>query len=372
MKPLPVLTALVVAIALYAFVFERARLLDLVGREPVSAETAPATPDAAPETATAAAAADARPRVVVIDSAERTIENTLSLRGETEASRRVVVQAETTGRIVSEPLPRGASVARGDVLCRIDPGTRQAQLAEAEARLAEAQISDTAAARLAEGGFASETRAVGARATLQAAQAAVDAARTEIDRLTIRAPFGGMLEDDTAELGTLMQPGGTCAEIMTLDPIRIVAYLPETRVGDVEAGAEARVTLPGGTEIDATVTFVARTADPETRTFRMDLSAPNPDGTIRDGQSAAIRVTTRGVAAHLVPGSALTLDDAGTMGVRVVDADGIVQFRPVRLVRDTAEGLLVTGLAPATRIIVVGQEYVRAGVAVDAVERAPS
>jgi multidrug efflux system membrane fusion protein len=302
--------------------------------------------------------------VVVIDSTAESAQSTVALRGQTEAFRRVEVQAETSGRVISEPLRRGATVAESDTLCQLDPGTRPAQLEEAQARLAEAEISNTAASRLAEGGFGSETRAAGARASLSAARAAVAAARTELERLTITAPFGGVLDTDTAELGSLMQPGALCATILQLDPMRIVGYVPETRLDAVRVGSAAEARLADGQRVTGRVSFLANASDPATRTFRVEITVPNPRLTIRDGQSTDIAIAADGVAAHRIPSSALTLDDAGTMGVRIVDGDDIARFAPVRLVRDTVDGVLVAGLPDRVRIITVGQEFVTDGVPV--------
>ena len=364
MRLLPVLTSVIVALALYALVFERDRLLSFAGRDPAQAQdpAAPAAP--AGRTPTAPAAAPDRIAVVVLDSRVETAQSTVALRGQTEAFRRVEVRAETSGRVVSEPLRRGATVAAGDTLCQLDPGTRPAQLDEATARLAEAEISNTAASRLAEGGFGSETRAAGALATLSAARAAVAAARTELDRLTIAAPFGGVLDTDAAELGSLLQPGAPCATILQLDPIRVVGYVPETRLDSVRVGAPAQARLADGQTVTGAVSFLANASDPATRTFRVEITVPNPDGAIRDGQSTDLAIAADGVAAHRIPSSALTLDDDGAMGVRIVDDDDVARFVPVRLLRDTTDGVLVTGLPDRARIITVGQEFVTDGVPV--------
>nr|MDJ0822080.1 efflux RND transporter periplasmic adaptor subunit [Paracoccaceae bacterium] len=68
--------------------------------------------------------------------------------------------------------------------------------------------------------------------------------------------------------------------------------------------------------------------------------------------------------AHLLPQSALTLDDNGALGVRIVDSDSAAQFREITLLRDTPQGVWVTGLADEVDVIIVGQEYVTDGVPV--------
>ena len=329
MRIFPVITALLVCVALYVLIFQRDALIGRDSESPAAAE----------------------------------------------AARFVEIRAETSGRIISDPIKAGQSVAASDILCQIDEGTRAAALAEAEAarstaeaQLAAAQIDANAATRLSESGFASETRAASAsaalssaEAALRSAEAAIDRAAEELARIEIRAPFNGLLDSDTAELGTLMQPGALCATVIDLDPIKFVGFLPEAELARISIGQTATTRLVDGSEVDGIVRFVARSADPQTRTFRVEIEAENPDLSIGDGQSADIAIATEGTAAHLVPSSALTLDDQGDLGLRIVTEGNLVAFYPVTLLRDTPDGALVTGLPDQVDIIIVGQEFVSKG-----------
>ncbi|MDP2087412.1 MAG: efflux RND transporter periplasmic adaptor subunit [Gemmobacter sp.] len=343
------LTALLVAAALYLLVMERDRFL-------------PPRPVADVSAASALPEAGAVSVLVQVTQAQ-TVENAVLLRGRTEAARSVEVRAETTARVVSDPLRRGAFVNAGEVLCRLDPGTRADALAEAEARLAEAEMGARNAEALTTGGFGAEIRRLAAQSALMAATAAAQSARRDLERLEIRAPFSGLLEDDAAELGALLQAGGLCARVIQLDPIRLVGFAAEADVGRIEVGALAGGRLADGTELAGRVTFLARSADPMTRTFRVEVTVPNADLGIRDGQTADMLIGTEGVKAHLIPASVLTLDDAGRVGVRLADDDDRARFVPVRVLRDTAQGLWVTGLPETARLIVRGQDYVTEGVA---------
>jgi len=86
----------------------------------------------------------------------------------------------------------------------------------------------------------------------------------------------------------------------------------------------------------------------------------NADQSIRDGQTADIAIQTEGTPAHLLPASAMTLSDDGALGLRVV-IDGIVRFAPVRMIRDTANGVWLAGLPEMVDVITVGQEFVTDG-----------
>jgi len=364
MKFIPVLNAVLVSTALYALVFERDRLMSFAGAQTAPETALPATDPQPP--------APAAVPVQVLHSVARPLDQGVLLRGQTEAARRVELRAETAGRVISEPLRRGTEVAAGDVLCRIDPGTRPAALAEAEARLAEAELNASAAERLQAGGYRSETAAAGAAAALQGAAAAVEAVRTDIARLAITAPFGGVLEDDSAELGALLSVGGLCATVIQLDPIRLVGFVPETELSRIQPGAMVGARLTTGQQVTGRVTHLARSADPATRTFRVEAEVANADRGIREGQTVEMLIAAEGTQAHLLPASALTLDDAGHLGVRLAVGNR-AEFSPVTFLRDEPGGLWVSGLPDAADVIVVGQDYVTEGsvLAVTIVDRAP-
>ncbi|MDJ1014938.1 MAG: efflux RND transporter periplasmic adaptor subunit [Paracoccaceae bacterium] len=379
MRIFPIISAIVVIAALYLLVFERDRVMQFAGSPPLAEDT---TSETAAASETTEPAGSQGVSVVVLKSEAATVDGAVILRGRTEAARQVDVRAETSGQVISEPLRKGAFVEAGQLLCVIDSGTREAALAEAQSRLIqaeaslrEAEINNRAAARLSQDGFASETRVASAaaateaaRAAVQSAEAAIAAAENELSNLEIRAPFEGLLESDTAELGSLLQPGSLCATVIQLDPMRLVGFVPETMVDRVNVGAVAGARLASGREIVGRVTFLSRSSDPNTRTFRVDIEVPNADLSIRDGQTAEMAIQADGEVAHLLPQSALTLDDDGTLGVRLV-ADARAAFAPVSVLRDTTEGIWVTGLSEAADVIVVGQEFVTDGVPVSVTYR---
>ena len=355
MRIFSILTALAIMGFMYVFIMEREALMALASGTIVASD----------EDEVGAVEPARTMRVVAQHSVAQPVETAVTLRGRTEAARRVDVRAETSGLVVSEPLPRGSEVAAGDPMCELSGGVRSAQLAEARARLAEAEVNLNAAQRLSDEGFASQTRLLSARAAKQSAQAAVDAAVEELARLVMHAPFDGMLESDTAEMGSLLQPGAVCATLIKLDPIRLVGFVSERQVDRLEVGALAGGRLASGRDVMGEVSFISRAADPATRTFRVEVTVANEDSSIREGQSAEMLIQAEGEEGHLLPGSALTLSDDGVLGIRAVDDQHRVIFLPVSVQRDTSEGVWLAGLPDAVSAIVVGQEFVREGVRVE-------
>ncbi|MEM1383403.1 MAG: efflux RND transporter periplasmic adaptor subunit [Pseudomonadota bacterium] len=318
---------------------------------------------AGPDTAPTAGASAQQPRavpVIVMTSSAQDVTEMLRLRGRTAAKRSVDVAAETAGRVTSEPLRKGAQVDAGQLLCRIDIGTRAAELAEAEAMLAEAAAEAQAAATLSEKGFTAETTRMARIAARVGAAAEVEKVKLDIERLEIRAPFSGILETDTAELGARLAVGDACATIVDLSEINVSAFVSERDVDRLRFDQTVTVHLVNGRIHAGRLSFISRSADEETRTFQVEAVIDNVDGMVRDGMTAEIVIALPAARAHLIAQSALTLDDAGRLGVRLAQ-HGRAQFVPVTVIRDTAEGLWISGLPDRATIITVGQEFVRDG-----------
>ena len=411
MRVTSILIAAVVAGVLYLLVQERDRLFGFAqdGAEtPIVAETpADDAVDATPAETEDEVIDEIAIAVSAVDSVAKPIENAVLLRGQTEAARQVELRAEVSGRVTSTPLRKGVFVEEGQLMCEVDPGTSGASLAEAKARLAsaqaagpetaarvieaqarltEAEINFNAASKLSNNGFASDTQVanteagveaakasleaaksgiLSVEANIQSAEAAVAAAENQINKLRMTAPFSGLLETDTAEIGAFLQPGALCGTIIQLDPIKLVGFAPEADIDKLTVGARAGARLASGREVVGTVSFLSRSADQTTRTFRVEVEVPNADLSIRDGQTAEIIVASDDATAHLLPQSSLTLNDLGDLGVRIVNTDSRVDFVDVALVRDTIDGVWVTGLPETARVIVSGQEYVTTNVLVD-------
>tara|TARA_B100001248_G_scaffold235097_1_gene197626 strand:+ start:5343 stop:6605 length:1263 start_codon:yes stop_codon:yes gene_type:complete len=411
MRIISLITAIAVVAILYVLVFERDVLQDFSKGKKIE-EIADDLSDG-PElnngkklTTPKVAKGEKVISVIVVDSTAEIIDSAVTLRGETAAARLVEVRSETSGQVINEPLRKGETVSEGQILCRLDPGTREATLAdavaslaeakarvpetqarldEAEARLSEAKINFNAANKLSEGGYASETRVASAeaavraaeasiasanagfdttRSKIQSAEASVAVAKKDIERTSLKAPFSGILETDTAELGTLLQPGALCAKIIQLDTIKLVGFVPETELNRVNKGSIAKANLINGQEITGEVSFISRSADQTTRTFRVEIEADNKDLSISKGQTAEILIASDGTQAHLLPQSALTLNDDGALGVRTVNDKSKVVFYETDIIRDTMSGVWLKGLPKNANVIIVGQEYVTDGVKV--------
>ncbi len=292
------------------------------------------------------------------------------VRGRTEAWRHVEVRAEQAGRIVSDPVPRGARVNAGDVLCEIAVDTRRADLAEAIARREQAEFEYQAALDLQRRDLQSDVAVSQYRAALESAAAAVVRTELALEKISIVAPFNGIVESRAVEIGDLLNIGTVCASVLDDDPMLLVGLVPEQDVGRIELGAEVSAELVSGETIAGHVIYLARAADPASRSYRIEVEVEPGPFAIRSGITAEMQVEAARVNAHLIPSSALTLDDSGLLGVKIINERDIVEFRIVEIVGDNTSlldpGVWVTGLEGETNLITIGQEIVFPGQAVAA------
>lgn len=299
--------------------------------------------------------------VRVQDLIAQPMEDTVEVTGRTQASRQISLRAETEGQISSIQVEKGVLVKKGQILAKLEMQDRAANVLEAEQLLNQRQIQYNAAKELAEKGFNSRVRLAEARAQLESARAQLKQARVELSNIMIKAPFDAVVNDQMVEVGDYVSKGNDLFDLVDLDPIEIVGFLTEKQMENVEEGMQAEVELLRGEKLIGDISFIASAADPQTRTFKMEMTLANAEHAIKEGLTAKILVPIKEANAYKISPSILSLADDGTVGVKIVNADNIVEFKPIRLLKDTPEYLWIGGLPETVRIITVGQEFVIPG-----------
>jgi len=231
----------------------------------------------------------------------------------------------------------------------------------AREELARAQREFDNAETLLARGASTADRVSQARATLAAAQAQVSAAQEAITDTQLLAPFAGRLEELTIDVGEYVQSGVEVARIVDNSPLTVSVQVPQQSLKRLELGQIAQVQFITGEVHQGAVSFLATSADSETRTFLAEVTVENPDGTIPAGVSAEIRVPTGEAVAHFLSPAILSLNTDGALGVKTVDETNTVIFSEIEIVLAQPDGIWVGGLPSEARIITVGQGFVNDG-----------
>lgn len=357
------LMALVVAIA--AIIWMASGSVTSTGS--TSSESAPRATTVPDSAASGGGNERARVRVGVRQSSARAIERVVAVSARTEPNRVVEIRGEVEGRVTAINVERGTFVRAGTTLAQLDLRDRQARLEQARAMLAQRRIQFEAAQQLLEQNLSSQVQIAEVRANLVGSEAMLKDIELEIERTTIRAPFDGVVQERDVEVGDLVRIGDKIAEFVDTDPIIVVGDVNEREIGDLHPGRSGTAILADGSVVEGVVRYVAPVANAGTRTFQVELAVPNPNLAYRAGVSAELEMATEEVFGHLLSPALLTLDDAGTIGVKIVDESNRAQFIAIEILRSDAAGIWVAGLPATVDIIAIGQGFVVDGQIVEGV-----
>ncbi|MCW8914683.1 MAG: efflux RND transporter periplasmic adaptor subunit [Magnetovibrio sp.] len=310
-----------------------------------------------------------RVRVTTVTAEEHV--RTIAVLGRTEAENAVSVRAETTGRVSEIVAVKGAVVEAGDVLVKLDPENLPAKLAEAKARLEQRKIAYESARKLSKGGYSSQLKLAESKADLEAARAQVSGMQRDLNNATIIAPFSGVVDELPMDAGDYIDKvGGVVARVIDLKTMLVAGAVAERDIGSISLGGAAIIELADGRILEGEVSFIAKSSEAATRTYRVEVRVNVPDSSVPEGMTAELRLPMERVMAHNISPALLTLDNKGAVGVKSVNADGQVEFHAVEMITDTKDGIWLVGLPHEAKIISVGQEFVTHGQVVKAVEGA--
>ena len=251
--------------------------------------------------------------VTVLNSTAAEKAKKIKVSGTTEADKLIKIRAEASGTVVSRPVQQGQFVKKDQLICQL-----------------------------------------------------YNASRSSYPK--VKAPFDGYLETFSVKEGDYLNTGAVCATIIDPDPMRLIGEVSEKEINFVKVGAKAEAELISGKKVEGVVSFVSTSANKGTRTFRVEIDVKNSDRSIRDGVSAQIAIEGDTILAHKISPSILMLGEAGELGIRTVNEDDQVEFKKIKILEDSMEGIWITGLPKNTRIITVGQEYVFQGQTVNVKE----
>lgn len=353
----------------------------------------------------------AAPEVAVVEVSTGPVRLTTELPGRINAWLVAEIRPQVSGLLQERLFTEGANVRKDDILYRIDPAQYQATLDQAEAalkaseanialaeanlpairsraqrlkdlaaiRAAGAQDADDAAAALRQ----AEANIALQKSSVEVNRAAVASAKINLSYTPVKAPISGRIGRSNVTVGSMVTAyqGEPLAVIQQLDPIyvdvtqanaELLALRRRMESGTLKQGGESRrkvkLLLEDGSEYEyaGTLQFQDVTVEPTTGSVVLRISFPNPKNVLLPGMFVRA-VVEEGVNenAMLVPQPGVSRDTRGNPVALVVNAQNVVEQKPLELDRAIGDKWLVLkGLDPGDKVIVEGSQNVRAGVSV--------
>jgi membrane fusion protein (multidrug efflux system) len=344
--------------------------------------------------------AGAPPEVGVVTITTAPVTLTMELPGRISPHMIAEVRPQVSGIIQKRLFTEGADVKAGQLLYQIDPATYQAAFANAKAALARTEANITTVRLKAE--RFRELAAIKAvsqqeyddasamlkqvEADVAANQAAVDAARINLDYTSVKAPISGRIGRSTVTDGALVTASQTApmATIQQLDPVYVDVTQSSAEVlrlkrnlatgkikGENASQAKVKLLLEDGSSYlqEGTLKFSEVAVEQDTGSVTLRALFPNPDQLLLNGMFVRA-VLEEGVIEDgiLVPQRGVTRNPKGDAMVMVVGAEEKVEPLVIKVSRTVGDNWLVSeGLKTGDRVIVEGLQKARPGTPVKAV-----
>lgn len=257
------------------------------------------------------------------------------------------------------PFKAGDHVEQGAVVVTLDKGGASSQYFQAKATFDNAEKTFNKMKCLYDEKAVSESAFDEARAFFEVARANYQAARELVD---VTSPISGTLVELNVKVGDIPRMGMLAARVARTETLRMTFGVPSDLVGKFSRGMTGTLRAIGDDSIYAcTVTKVSDAADPQTRTFSIEISAPNPGARLQAGTFAKANfVIDRRDNVLAVPAASL-LSSEGVMSLYVVQKD-TARARTVEIgVSNGTDTEVMSGLTGGEEVVVVGQGFLSDG-----------
>lgn len=326
--------------------------------------------------------------VTVSTVSRKTVPVQVEAVGKVEPLSTVAVLARVGGELTGVHFAEGQEVQKGQVLFTLDPRPYQAALAQAQAAVArdKAMAANSASdqrrysdlvqkeyvTREQYERIAAETAS--ADATVKADEAAVEAARLQLEYCTIRSPLSGRTGSLLVHQGNLVKANDAqpLVVINQIRPIYVSFSVPQAQLPDIEkyrsTGQLSVAAVPSegaSTPQQGTLSFIDNQIDRATGTILLKATFPNESHALWPGQFTKVRLTLAQQAdAVVVPAQAVQTGQQGQY-VYVVRPDQTVETRTVQVARTVGGDTVVSaGLTPGETVVTDGQLRLAPGVKV--------
>jgi len=293
--------------------------------------------------------------------------------GSLRSDESVTLRPEVAGRISAIQFREGERVTRGTPLVRLDTAVAEAEAQQARANLKLAQQKHTRALDLEKKGFISSQAKDEAENNLRVAEAALALSEAKLAKLTIVAPFTGIIGLRSVSVGDYVKEGADMVNLEAVDPLKVDFRVPEVYLTQLGVGQSLQLTLDAmpGKSYEGKVFAINPLLDAAGRSVVIRAQVKNQDAALRPGMFARVRLLTRNLQETLVvPEQAIVPQGEEWFVYRVVD--GKAQRAKVDIgQRRDGKAEILKGLQDGDMVVTAGQLKLREGVPVQIAVAAP-
>lgn len=228
--------------------------------------------------------------VEVATASQDVLEQRIETVGTLRADESVVLRPELGGRVEKILFDDGQAVEAGTKLLVLDTAILEAELADAKARSLLARSEHQRNKDVHSKGLGSVQDLDRARAELLRAQAGEKLAKVRLDKMTLHAPFSGILGLRKVSLGDFLQPGDTVVELVAVERLKLDFQVPERHAAKVQVGQKVLVRVDAwpSRRFEGELYAIAPRANEGGRSLMLRARLDNPDQALLPGMFARI------------------------------------------------------------------------------------
>lgn len=237
------------------------------------------------------AAIKVRSKAVSVSVIEpRVFDHYVQTQGKVESEYNILVSAKTMGVVTNVYVTEGQSVRKGQVIAQLDNSVIQRNIEGMKSQLELATSVFERQKNLWDQKIGTEVQFLQARTNKESLEKQLASLNEQNEMTRIKSPITGTVDQVAVKIGENISPGMPAARIVNSADLKIVADISEAYVTNIKKGNKVMVHIPElNEEVEAKVTFVGRTIDPLSRTFRVDVKLPSLEN-LRPNMTGVIRV----------------------------------------------------------------------------------
>ncbi len=317
------------------------------------------------------------PLITTFKAKEEVFDHYLELQGNVDTKNLLTIMPEYNGILSRIYVKEGQRVYKGQILAKIDDGGLGQQLAQVEIQADLAKTTFERQERLWNQKIGSEIQFLQAKSNYEAQSRAVNQLQQQIAKTTVRAPFSGTIDDVITEQGNVVAAGQTPLMLLVnLNDMYIETNVPESHITSVTKNKNVIVELPVlGKTINTKVRQAGSFINAANRTFKIEVSVPNKDKTIKPNLTAKLKINDySNPKAILIPQSIISENASGEQYIYVVKERNGKLGVSERVIIETGKTQgdvieVLEGVGDGTEIIQEGARTVKDGQTVEIINQ---
>ncbi|WP_080059707.1 efflux RND transporter periplasmic adaptor subunit [Spirosoma aerolatum] len=296
--------------------------------------------------------------VAVSPIAASTFRHFVELQGTIDAKNNVQVSPKSGGVVTAVYVKEGDYVKAGQAIAKVDDQLLRESIAELKTQLTLANTMYEKQANLWKQQIGTEMQYLQAKTNKESLERRLSTLNAQLSQSTVTSPISGVVDQVAVKIGQSAMPGVGLVRVVNLSQLKAVAKVSDTYSGSVRKGDPVQIDFPDlDKKLNSTISFVATTVDPATRTFTIEAPLPS-DNALKPNMLARIKINDKTQAKAIVINQNLIQDTEKGQLVYVAVNEGGKKVAKAKTVRT---GQSYGGQIEVTQGLQAGDQIVTAG-----------